>query len=80
MFNINMPLTPHPRMRDKDDLRKIKAEMPDDVTQREFWEFVIMAGTRLFGTKEPEAISGQYVASWNPIESFNVSFRSPGSS
>ena len=80
-MDINMPLAPDPRMRDEGDLRRIKAEMPDDVTQEEFWNFVVMAGAQLFGTKgKPEALTGHCLSSWNPMESFKENFqRPPGS-
>ena len=35
----------------KKSLRDIKAELPDDITQKEFWNFVRLIGAQLFGEK-----------------------------
>ena len=53
-MKIVMPLEPDPRMRGPEDLRRAKADLPDDTTQQEFWDFVALLGISLFGEEKQE--------------------------
>jgi hypothetical protein len=72
-MKIKMPLHPDPQMKGPEGLRHIEADLPDDITQSEFWEFVALAGSQMFGDKEEER-EGRQVSTWNPVDSLKSNF------
>ena len=63
-----MPLQPDMK---KECLRRIETEFPDDMTEKEFWDFVCMMGANqfgpLFGTPE-----GRERVCWDMMGSFEL--------
>jgi hypothetical protein len=62
-MKIEMPLPPDPQGM---KLRRVVAEMPDDTTQEEFWNFVVLVGTQMFGEKTPrEGRDNEFHSRWD---------------
>jgi hypothetical protein len=49
MMEVRMPLYPDP---EKHQMRVVELNGPDDLTQEEFWDFVLLMGGQLFGERE----------------------------
>jgi hypothetical protein len=68
-MNFEMPLVPD---REAQKLRKIVADLHNDTTQEEFWQFVALAGTTLFGYPQfgenPDGVMGK--SEWDIVGSF----------
>lgn len=58
MMPLIQPLRP--------ELREVKAEFPDDMTEEEFWNFVCLAGTSIFGM-QTEIKDNETLHSWDMI-------------
>jgi len=44
-------------------MRQINADLPDDLTQKEFWDFVKLVGSQLFG--ETSESGDSIYSKWN---------------
>jgi len=65
-MNFEMSLVPDMEAK---QLRKIVADLPNDLTQEEFWQFVALAGTTLFGhSKEESPVESK--SEWDIVGSF----------
>jgi hypothetical protein len=68
-MNFEMPLVPD---MEAQKTRKIVADFPNDTTQEEFWQFVALAGTALFGypkfDENPDGLEGK--SEWDIVGSF----------
>jgi len=71
-MEVTVPLHPDPQKR---ELRRIRAQLPDDTTQEEFWQFVVMTGNILFGNALDPPEEGQFRTTWNPRASLDENFK-----
>ena len=53
----------------KQAVRGIEAEFPDDLSQEEFWNFVMLMGTNAFG-EETQRSEGEFSSQWDILGSF----------
>jgi carbon storage regulator len=67
--NIHMPCGWDAKAR---TLRKIEASFPQDVTQEEFWNFVMLAGSQFFGEQTAGRTENETKSSWNPQASLDA--------
>lgn len=65
-MKLRMPLYPDP---EKHQLRMIDADLPDDLTQEELWDFVLLLGFQLFGEEVGEKDGVSRCKGWNPAAS-----------
>jgi len=54
--------------------RSIEAEFPDDLSQEEFWNFVMLMGANVFG-EETQRSEGEISSQWDILGSFILTNR-----
>lgn len=69
-IKITMPL--YPDMQEKKS-RTIEASLPDDTTQEEFWNFVLLTSTQLFGVKKE--VKRGVLSNWDALGSLTEHLR-----
>lgn len=64
-MKFQMPLGHDP---EKQQMRGADVEVPDDLTQDEFWSMMLLLGAQLFGEQE-DLGENRHRSQWNPVRS-----------